>query len=344
MTVDSEPGGGRPFALDRYHSSSVDETNAMFDWSYCPLTVQPRAATDAFSFDLTVVQIGPLTVGDLAYGVDVSTGLGYLDSYQLNLPLAGHVQARQHGMETAAGPGWATVFRPSGAVDQPLISGGCHQIATKIDAAALETALAELLGHPIQGPLRIPLGNNFTTGPGRTLIRMLRFIHAELDDRSGIIHQPLVASRLWSSVLTGVLLATDHQYRSELADSVTPARPRPIKLAIDSMEANPGQPTSVHDLARIAGVSVRSLQEGFHRHTGMSPMTYLRRLRLAKAHEDLRRPDHGRRTVAEIANRWGFPHLGRFAAAYRAQYGCPPSHTLRTDDRDRPAPRTPKIE
>ncbi|GIM89603.1 AraC family transcriptional regulator [Paractinoplanes toevensis] len=332
MSVDGERHGELSTAPVRYHASSVDETNAMFDWSYCPLTVQPRGAADAFSFDLTVVQLGPLTIGDLAYGVDVSTGLGYLDAYQLNLPLAGHVQARQHGTQTAAGPGWATLFRPTGAVDQPLISGGCHQIATKIDASALEVTLAELLGHPIQGPLRIPLGNDFTTGPGRSLMRMLRFLHAELDNRNGLIHQPLIASRLWSCVLTGVLLATDHQYRAELAGSVTASRPRHVKLAIDAMEADPGRAITVHDLARTAGVSVRSLQEGFQQHIGMSPMTYLRRLRLTKAHEDLRSPDSGGRTVTEIANQWGFLHLGRFAAAYRTQYGKPPSQTLRTDD------------
>jgi AraC-like DNA-binding protein len=314
-----------------YHASSADETNALFDWSYCPLVVRPRRAANGFSFDLTVVQLGPLMVGDLAYGVDVSTGLGYLDAYQLNLPLAGQVQARQHGTETAAGPGWATLFRPTGAVDQPLISGGCHQIATKIDAVALEVALAELLGHPIQGPLRIPLGNDLTTDAGRGLVRLLRFLHAELDNRTGLIHQPLVASRLWSCVLTGVLLATDHQYRAELAGSATPSRPRHVKRAIDSMEADPGRPLTVHDLARTAGVSVRALQEGFHQHIGMSPMTYLRRLRLARAHDDLRRPD-GARTVTEIAHRWGFVHLGRFADAYRAQYGHPPSQTLRMDD------------
>ena len=332
MPVALERHDNSPAVPVHYHASSVDETNAMFDWSYCPLTVQPRGAADAFSFDLTVVQLGPLTIGDLAYGVDVSTGLGYLDAYQLNVPLAGHVQARQHGARTAAGPGWATLFRPYGAVDQPLISGGCHQIATKIDASALEVALAELLGHPVQGPLRIPLGNDFTTGPGRSLVRMLQFVHAELDNPNGLIHQPLVASRLWSCVLTGVLLATDHQYRAELAGSAPPSRPRHVKLAIDYIEADPGRAITVRDLARTAGVSVRSLQEGFQRHTGMSPMTYLRRLRLAKAHEDLRNPDSVGRTVTEVAHRWGFLHVGRFAAAYRAQYGNPPSRTRRTGD------------
>jgi AraC-like DNA-binding protein len=34
-------------------------------------------------------------------------------------------------------------------------------------------------------------------------------------------------------------------------------------------------------------------------------------------------------SVAEVAARWGFSHLGRFAAAYRKRYGESPSHTLR---------------
>lgn len=311
-----------------YHASSADETNAMFDWSYCPLVVRPRGPADGFSFDLEVVQLGPLTAGELTYGADVATGLGYLDAYQLNLPLTGHVQARQHGVETAAGPGWATLFRPTGAVDQPLISAGCRQLTTKIEAFALETELEDLLGHPIRGPLRIPLGNDLSSGPGRSLVRLLRFIHAELDNRDGLIYQPLVASRLWRSVLAGVLLATDHPYRDELTGSVTPSRPRHVKRAIDVMEADPGRPVTVHDLARMAGVSVRSLQDGFQRYVGMSPMAYLRRLRLARAHDDLRHPDRSDRTVAEVAHRWGFVHLGRFAAAYRAEYGHSPGDTL----------------
>jgi AraC-like DNA-binding protein len=304
----------------------------MFDWAYCPLTVRPRDAAAAFSFDLTVVQLGPLVVGDLRYGADVSTGLGYLDAYQLNVPLAGHVRARQHGIESAAGPGWATVFRPSGAVDQPLISAGCRQIATKIDASALETALAQLLGRPVRGPLHIPLGNDLRTGPAGSLLRLLRFIHTELDDPCGLIHQPLIASRLWTCVLNGVLLSTQHEYRAELAGTASPSRPRHVKHAIDIMEADPGRDLTVGELAQVAHISVRALQEGFRQHLGMSPMTYLRRLRLARAHDDLLRPDGTNRTVAEIAHRWGFVHLGRFAAAYRAQYGHSPSDTLRTRD------------
>jgi transcriptional regulator GlxA family with amidase domain len=74
---------------------------------------------------------------------------------------------------------------------------------------------------------------------------------------------------------------------------------------------------------------VRSLQEGFRQHVGVSPMAYLRRVRLEHAHAELSEPRDGQRSVAAVAHRWGFGHLGRFAAAYRERYGVSPSDTLR---------------
>jgi transcriptional regulator GlxA family with amidase domain len=95
------------------------------------------------------------------------------------------------------------------------------------------------------------------------------------------------------------------------------------------MRANPGKPFTVADLATIAGVSVRSLQDSFQRYVGTTPMTYLRYVRLARVHEHLRQSDPAIHTVTEIAFRYGFTPMGRFAAEYRARYGVPPRQTLR---------------
>ena len=59
-------------------------------------------------------------------------------------------------------------------------------------------------------------------------------------------------------------------------------------------------------------------------------MTYLRHVRLARVHEHLRQSDPALHTVTETAYRYGFTHLGRFAAEYRARYGVSPRETLRT--------------
>ena len=46
------------------------------------------------------------------------------------------------------------------------------------------------------------------------------------------------------------------------------------------------------------------------------------------ARRDLLRGDRGK-SVADIANRWGLAHLGRFSTQYRRRYGEKPSQTLR---------------
>lgn len=59
-------------------------------------------------------------------------------------------------------------------------------------------------------------------------------------------------------------------------------------------------------------------------------MVDLKRLRLERAHADLRNASLGETTVKQFALRYGFAHFGHFSDAYRRKYGQPPSQTLRT--------------
>ncbi|SDU55082.1 Helix-turn-helix domain-containing protein [Gordonia westfalica] len=61
----------------------------------------------------------------------------------------------------------------------------------------------------------------------------------------------------------------------------------------------------------------------------MSPMQFLRQIRLERAHQQLLREDPATVTVAEVAQSWGFDNLGRFSQMYRHRYGRLLSHTLR---------------
>ena len=83
-------------------------------------------------------------------------------------------------------------------------------------------------------------------------------------------------------------------------------------------------------LAAEVGVSVRALHAGFRSKTDLGPMSYLRRVRLARAHADLLRADPATTTVSTVARRWGFAHLGRFSATYAQRYEQLPSSTLRS--------------
>lgn len=58
-------------------------------------------------------------------------------------------------------------------------------------------------------------------------------------------------------------------------------------------------------------------------------MAFLQHIRLEKVRDELKTARTGQ-SVADIALKWGFSHLGRFASEYRARYGELPSGTLRT--------------
>lgn len=92
------------------------------------------------------------------------------------------------------------------------------------------------------------------------------------------------------------------------------------------------------DLAAVAGVSARTLGYLFMRSYGTTPMAFVKQQRLSKAYHLLQRADPSSTTVATIARRCGFAHMGQFALDYKRSFGESPSATLsqgRTDARRR---------
>jgi AraC-like DNA-binding protein len=104
-----------------------------------------------------------------------------------------------------------------------------------------------------------------------------------------------------------------------------------LRRAIAFIEECAHTDISLADIATAAHVSIRAVQFAFRRHLDTTPMTYLRTVRLDRAHHDLlaTSPSHDGDTVTTIAARWGFYHHSRFAALYRHTYGITPRDTLR---------------
>ncbi|MEV8321410.1 helix-turn-helix domain-containing protein [Streptomyces sp. NPDC059900] len=107
------------------------------------------------------------------------------------------------------------------------------------------------------------------------------------------------------------------------------ARPGTLRRATSFIEDNAHTDIGIADIAAAARVSIRAVQLAFRRHLQLTPLQYLRRVRLARARRELLLGDPAAQTVTAIAYRWGFSHPGRFAADYRTAYGEPPSQTLR---------------
>jgi transcriptional regulator GlxA family with amidase domain len=75
-------------------------------------------------------------------------------------------------------------------------------------------------------------------------------------------------------------------------------------------------------------MSVRGLQVAFRRTLGMTPLEYVRTVRLSGAREQLESAGPGTVTLTEVAHRWGFTNLGRFTRMYRETYRELPRETL----------------
>jgi transcriptional regulator GlxA family with amidase domain len=76
-------------------------------------------------------------------------------------------------------------------------------------------------------------------------------------------------------------------------------------------------------------VSERTLENAFKEVMGLTPMSYLVRLRLHRVRQALQEGTHGTTTVSAEALNWGFWHFGEFSRAYKDCFGELPSDTLR---------------
>ena len=71
----------------------------------------------------------------------------------------------------------------------------------------------------------------------------------------------------------------------------------------------------------------------------MTPVRYLKVRRMNGVRRELNAAAGGLASVAEVARRWGFSDLGRFAGEYRSLFGELPSETLRRRRRAKPGSR-----
>lgn len=111
-------------------------------------------------------------------------------------------------------------------------------------------------------------------------------------------------------------------------DTTRQGHSRIVQLVEDYALAHAAERLHVSDLCEVAGVSERTLQYAFKEVMGMTPLSYLTRLRLHRVRQALRSAPPGSTTVTAEALRWGFWNFGDFARTYRECFGEVPSNTL----------------
>lgn len=100
-----------------------------------------------------------------------------------------------------------------------------------------------------------------------------------------------------------------------------------VERAREYIREHLADPMRLADLCARAYLQARSLEYGFRELVRLSPMGYVRVLRLGKVRRQLLEDAAAERSISEIALDAGFSHLSQFAADYKKMFGESPSGT-----------------
>lgn len=142
---------------------------------------------------------------------------------------------------------------------------------------------------------------------------------------------------LASTAISNVALALSLNQGHHDLESTLPSRQRRERIvqnAIDYMRLHAGEEIGILDVCRATHVSRRTLQYCFEERLDISPLQYLKALRLNAAHREIKRRtgeerSHDRQaTIGNLAALCGFNHPSRFASEYKKMFGVLPSETV----------------
>ncbi|WFR74437.1 AraC family transcriptional regulator [Prescottella defluvii] len=290
--------------------------------AYFPHTLTDLSSNGSLNLTMRTVDLGPVVLGRLGWGADVSIDCDYPGAYEVNIPLSGSLESRSGNGVVVSRPGQATVF----SAGQPTLisrwSRDCTVVGVKFDEEYLNQEADRVLGSVVRRTLELPTQLDLSAGTAQGWMTLVRSLTAQLRSPADLLSNPLVGPQLAGAITTAFILAVT----PDDGERATALRPRIIKRVLDSLNADPARAWTAADMAELAGTSVRRLQEGFREYVGRSPTQCLLDIRLDRAHTDF--AQYGQAvTVAEVAARWGFSHPGRFSAAYRRRYGKLPSES-----------------
>ncbi|GHE47139.1 hypothetical protein GCM10018785_15990 [Streptomyces longispororuber] len=234
-----------------------------------------------------------------------------------------------NGDEGTFGPGDLFLYTPHNRSYEGVIHHARYDILTLEPDILSKVAAAS----PGRTPDRVRLTDDKPVSPaaGRHLKRAMSYLLQSVRGRSDTPQHDLFASTACQYVAAGVLNTfPSNALTDPTIEDRHDAHPATLRRAVAFIDEHAHTDISVADIAAAVSVSIRTLQLAFRRHMNTTPMSYLRRTRLAHAHADLMAADATTGvTVAAVATRWGFHQPYRFTRTYHAAYGRTPQQTLR---------------
>ena len=311
-----------------FRTTYLDEARSEVARVFCPHALTTTDKDEKLNTVHNRITLGDVTLNYLDYGAEVRITPGELNSfYLIQIPLQGSAEISCGKDSIHSDINTASIPNPLEKLDMVWHSGN-PQLMVYINRATLEKRLEDLIGRQIHVPVRFELGMDLTTQKAKSWRNLIDTLVSDVDHEGLTMHAG-IRNQFQDLIITGLLLSQKHNYSESIGTNIEPITSRSVRLAMAACEANPQDPLTVTDMARFAGVSIRSLQDGFKKYVGMSPTDYLRNVRLNRVREELLAERSFDSSIADIAFTWGFTHLGRFAKLYHERFGELPSETIR---------------
>ncbi|AUX79404.1 AraC family transcriptional regulator [Sinorhizobium fredii] len=279
------------------------------------------------AFDCSFISTDKFAVAISKYDGKLSISRdGTSDKVHLFLPISGSARFSCFRESIVSVPGHGTLLEGERTSSSMQFNGSRHHLALIVDRQFIRKQLAFLLDRTISGDMHFQPYVNLTEGAGSGFMNIAMEVYRGLSNDCWLQKSPISLNSLCETLGYLLIENCSHQYSDELSRPGPAPTPKHVKWAIEFMEEHMSAPISLNDIASASKVSARALQQGFKQFRNTTPMLYLRDLRMSAVHEDLLQTGE-QSSVTEIARKWGFAHLGRFASDYKRRFGQLPSET-----------------
>lgn len=309
-----------------FSSGDMDEVRSKVGEAFKPHRFAPVHCSSHINARLHQFSLGQVSMHRLKYGGSVDVDPECLeDFYLVQMPIAGRVDIRCGQDEVISHRRQGVVLTPTHRLKMRY-DDQCDQLMLRINRQELEQVCSRHIGHALRHPVEFRC--DFDWQRSSTWLHMLEYIIQLQKHAPESLEQCLISRQLEELVISTLLSQQPNNYSSELNTTDTSLAPRHVKRVEEYIEAHAQEALTPTDLAGMAGVSVRTLYAGFKDFRHMSPMEFLRSIRLQRVHDALMQPNH-QSSVTDTAMYWGFTHMGRFSQEYQKLFGEKPSETKR---------------
>jgi AraC-like DNA-binding protein len=248
--------------------------------------------------------------------------------YFLFVPFRGAIEVVQGNARIAVAPGQIALVG-SATYTQKRYRENAELLVIQITRQMLTKTLADEYG-PLADPMiefEPRVVTDFANVP--TLGRFIAMLCRDAGEARPCIADPATARACERTLILLVAQSFPHNLSARLAKPQSTAAPYYVRRVQEFIRASAARPITAAEMTTLAGVSPRALYYGFKRTLGVSPMKYLKHMRLDGARAALRKAGPLRRSVTEIALASGYTSVSRFCRDYRVRFGETPTATMR---------------